>query len=84
MNESIEVLENRESGKRNWTQNPLLALCEFGAVALIFFTSARLYISYPSLGAHCGCAVCGGLMLVCYGFRIGERQFCGDSFAVLP
>jgi uncharacterized protein len=44
MNESIEVLENRESGKRNWTRNPLLALCEFGAVALIFWTDIHHHI----------------------------------------
>src|SRR5579872_2724099 len=44
MNESIKVLENRESRQRNWTRNPLLAFCEFGAVALIFWADIHHHI----------------------------------------
>ncbi len=44
MNELIEVLEAHNSRKRNGTQNRLLALCEFGGIALIFWADVHHHI----------------------------------------
>jgi uncharacterized protein len=44
MNESIEVLETQTPRKRSWTHSRLLALCEFGGIALIFWADVHHHI----------------------------------------
>jgi hypothetical protein len=44
MDESIKELETGDSHRRSWRRNPLLALCEFGAIALIFWADAHHHI----------------------------------------
>jgi membrane protease YdiL (CAAX protease family) len=44
MNESIEVLETHNWRKRSWAQNPLLAWCEFGVIALVFWADVHHHI----------------------------------------
>jgi UV DNA damage repair endonuclease len=71
MDQSREVLETRGTYNRSWSRNPLLVLCEFGGIALIFWADVHhhIYLSktlylFHSRGSHFGCAVCGGLILV--------------------
>ncbi len=46
MGQSIKVLETVPR-RRSWSRNPLLALCEFGGIALIFWADAhhQIYLS---------------------------------------
>jgi uncharacterized protein len=44
MGESIQALESRESRTRSWRQSPLLAVFEFGVVALIFWADFHHHI----------------------------------------
>ncbi|HET6220315.1 MAG TPA: type II CAAX endopeptidase family protein [Acidobacteriaceae bacterium] len=43
MGESIKVLETVPR-RRSWSRNPLLALCEFGGITLIFWADAHRHI----------------------------------------
>ena len=91
MNESIEVLETHNSRKPSWTRNRLLALCEFGGIALIFWADVHHHI-YLSKMLYLFPLAWFSLWLrglrwtdvgLC-GSKIGERQFSWESFAVLP
>jgi membrane protease YdiL (CAAX protease family) len=44
MDQSREVLETRGSHNRSWSRNPLLVLCEFGGIALIFWADVHHHI----------------------------------------
>jgi len=44
VNESIEVLETQNTRKRSWARSRLLALCEFGVIALIFWADIHHHI----------------------------------------
>jgi uncharacterized protein len=44
MDQSREVLGTRGSHNRSWSRNPLLVLCEFGGIALIFWADVHHHI----------------------------------------
>jgi uncharacterized protein len=44
MNQAIEKLETHNSHKPSWSRNLLLALCEFGGIALIFWADVHHHI----------------------------------------
>lgn len=44
MHESITAPQAADSHRRSWSRNPLLAVCEFGVVALIFWADVHHHI----------------------------------------